>query len=311
MIDTPFGKQSLFDAHVHFLSHVFMAKLGTLAGISDAPASKVCEKLDWELPPEDPLELGRKWVAELDAHGVDRSVLLHTLPGDAASIAAAVRAFPDRLIGYVMINPTEPSAIETLTKAVDDWGFRGVTLFPAMHRFELASDHVRKVFELAHDRRLAIFVHCGVLKVAFLNALGIPCDFDATNANPLALQRLAAEFTNIRFIIPHLGSGLLRELLMLADTCPNVYTDTSSVDGWARYLPGRMTAEDCLKQVLEVIGPQRVLFGSDSSFFPRGWRKDVYTRQMDVFQRVGLTSDETRMILGGNLTMILDEAAGN
>lgn len=311
MIDTPFGKQLLFDAHVHFLSHVFMAKLGAMAGFDHTPASEVCAKLNWELPPADPANLGRKWVAELDRHGVDRSVLFHTLPGDVASVAAAVRAFPDRLIGYVMINPAAPSAIETLTNSVDNWGFRGVTLFPAMHHFELAGEPVRKLFELANERRLAIFVHCGVLKVAFRKALGIPSDFDATKGNPLALQRQAAEFPNIRFIIPHLGSGLLRELLILADTCANVYTDTSGIDGWARYLPGRVTAEDSLKQVLDVIGPQRVLFGSDSSFFPRGWRKDVYTRQMDVFQRVGLTSSEMRMILGGNLTTILDEAAGN
>jgi hypothetical protein len=60
--------------------------------------------------------------------------------------------------------------------------------------------------------------------------------------------------------------------------------------------------------------PRCVIHGCDSgnsSFFPRGWRQDVYTRQMDIFQRVGLTSNEARMILGGNLARILDEATGN
>jgi hypothetical protein len=54
------------------------------------------------------------------------------------------------------------------------------------------------------------------------------------------------------------------------------------------------------------MGPQRVLFGSDSSFFPRGWRRDVFDQQMEIFGRVGLGSQETAMILGGNLKSILN-----
>ncbi|TMK43198.1 MAG: amidohydrolase, partial [Actinobacteria bacterium] len=49
-----------------------------------------------------------------------------------------------------------------------------------------------------------MFVHCGVLKVGFRTALGLPCPFDPQRANPLDLQRPAAEFKRINFIIPHL-----------------------------------------------------------------------------------------------------------
>ena len=65
---------------------------------------------------------------------------------------------------------------------------------------------------------------------------GFGCDaFDGSFANPLHLQRPAAEFADAKFIVPHLGSGLLRELLMLADQAPNVYADTSGVAGWATF----------------------------------------------------------------------------
>jgi len=301
-------KQSIFDAHAHFLSYSFMESLGSLAGMKDAAGQRVCEKLGWDLPPRDPVMLGRQWIAELDAKGVDRSVMFHTQPGDPQHVAAAVRPFAHRLVGYLMVNPTEPSAIRITSKAVNEWGFRGITLFPAMHRFDLASDSVSNLFQFANEHKLVVFVHCGVLKVGFRRILGMPCDFDLTKANPVLLQRQAQQFPEIRFVIPHLGSGLLRELLMLADISPNVYTDTSGLDGWVRYLPGRITRYDCLAQVLEVLGPRRVLFGSDSSFFPRGWRHDVFEQQLELFSRVGLNADEIALILGGNLTTLIGQS---
>jgi predicted TIM-barrel fold metal-dependent hydrolase len=311
MIDTPFGQQFIVDGHLHFLSRVFVTQLGSAAGIRNEPAKHVCNKLKWQLPPEDPVDLGRQWLQELDEHGVDRAVLLHTLPGDVASVAEAMATRPSRFAAYVMINPDESTAVENLKKAVDEQAFCGVTLFPAMHGFDLTSEAVWKVFELANEKHLTVFVHCGMLKVGFRKALGIRSTFDITQSNPLHLQRAAAEFSNVRWIIPHLGSGMLRELLMLADSCPNVYTDTSGIDGWARYVTGpggSVSPEDCLKHVLDVLGPERILFGSDSSFFPRGWRRDVFDRQITIFQRLGLAAEQVQMILGSNLTKILRDA---
>ena len=73
-------------------------------------------------------------------------------------------------------------------------------------------------------------------------------------------------------IIPHFGAGMLREALMLADCCPNVYLDTSSSNSWIKYTPG-LTLEQVFKTALDVVGPDRLIFGTDSSFFPRGWNR--------------------------------------
>ena len=87
-------------------------------------------------------------------------------------------------------------------------------------------------------------------------------------------------------IIPHFGAGLFREALMVADLCPNVLLDTSSSNGWIRYHPG-LTLADVFRRALDVVGPDRLLFGSDSSFFPRGWVKDVYAQQSAALDEVG------------------------
>src|SRR6266404_8002616 len=127
----------------------------------------------------------------------------------------------------------------------------------------------------------AIFVHCGVLSVGVRTKLGLPSNFDIRFGNPLDLHELATEFPNLPFIIPHFGAGMLREALMVADLCPNIFLDTSSSNRWMRYLPG-VTLKDVFRQALAVLGPERLLFGSDSSFFPRGWVRTVLEDQLLV-----------------------------
>ncbi len=125
------------------------------------------------------------------------------------------------------------------------------------------------VFETAASLDdVAVFVHCGVLSVGVRTKLGLPSRFAMRLSNPLDLHSVALSYPDLPIIIPHFGAGFFREALMLADLCPNVYLDSSSSNGWIKYLPS-LGLEDVFRQSLEVVGPDRLLFGSDSSFFPR------------------------------------------
>src|SRR4029453_14822443 len=79
------------DAHCHFFSSRFLELLAPDAGGGDALASR----LQWD-PPGTPTELGDRWIAELDRHGVGRAALIASIPGDAVSVAEAVAHHPDR-----------------------------------------------------------------------------------------------------------------------------------------------------------------------------------------------------------------------
>ena len=94
-------------------------------------------------------------------------------------------------------------------------------------------------------------------------------------------------------IIPHFGAGLFREALMVADLCANVRLDTSSSNGWIKYHPG-LTLSAVFQQALSVVGADRLLFGSDSSFFPRGWVKDVFEQQSSALDEIGATRGSAR-----------------
>jgi uncharacterized protein len=199
-----------------------------------------------------------------------------------------------------MLDPTEADAQSRLERALRHLGLRGICLFPAMQRYSLHDPPVRAVIEsAARYPGTAIFVHCGALSVGVRKKLGLPSRFDVRYGNPLDLHALAAEFPQVPFIIPHFGAGFLREALMVADLCPNIYLDTSSSNHWLAYHPG-LTLSAVFHQAIDTLGPDRLLFGTDSSFFPRGWHRAVYESQLDALEAAGADEAVRRQILAAN-----------
>jgi predicted TIM-barrel fold metal-dependent hydrolase len=290
----------LNDAHCHFFSTRFFAALGKgLAGHDpEAPERVALERLGWEAPGT-PEQLADRWIAELDRHGISRAAIIASVPGDAASVASAISRHPTRLVGFFMADPTQPGAAEAAARAIDD-GLRAICLFPAMHRYSIHDDRAKLLFALAAARPgTAVFVHCGVLSVGVRQKLGLPSPFDIRFGNPLDIHAIALAFPAVPIIVPHFGAGLFREALMVADLCHNVLLDTSSSNSWIKYAPG-LTLAAVFRQALDVLGQDRLLFGSDSSFFPRGWVKAVYEQQVAALDELGCHADTKARIFGGN-----------
>jgi predicted TIM-barrel fold metal-dependent hydrolase len=133
--------------------------------------------------------------------------------------------------------------------------------------------------------------------------LNLPSPFDMRFGNPLDLHGHALKYPNVTIVIPHFGAGMLREALMLADGCPNVYLDTSSSNSWIKYTPG-LTLEQVFKTALDVAGPERLLFGTDSSFFPRGWQKAIYDQQRTALDAIGIDEAARKKIFGDNFARL-------
>jgi len=311
---TPFGDLEVFDAHTHFFSHKFFETLtGQSPQFGKEPNAieRAGALTGWTMPPRDPAELAAVWASELDHHGVSGALMIASVPGDEESVAAAVAAFPDRIAGAFMFDPTKPDAESRARRAFDDLGLRVVCLFPAMHHYSMAENEgARAVAALASERPgTAVFVHCGALSVGARKKLGLPSLFDMRRSNPLDIYRLAAEFSKTKFIIPHFGAGMFRETMMLADLCPNVYVDTSSANKWMRYEaapPAQFDLSTVFKRALDVVGSERLLFGTDSSFFPRGWVASVFDAQIDALSQTGVNKEQARAIFGGSLRRLLN-----
>jgi predicted TIM-barrel fold metal-dependent hydrolase len=295
------------DAHVHFFSPGFFNGLGRQMGLSDGGHAAVVSKAGWQ-DPESVERLADRWVAELDRHGLSRAALIASLPKDESSVVAAVARHPARFVGFFMLDPTQEDAPDRAGAALEA-GLRGICLFPAMQRYALGDDRVSRVLDVAagHAARPAVFVHCGVLSVGVRRKLGLPSPFDMRLGQPLDVAALAARFPSVPFIIPHFGAGYFREALMAVDVCPNIHLDTSSSNGWIHYTPG-LTLTDVFRTALNVAGPDRLLFGTDSSFFPRGWNREVFDHQQRAMDEAGVTDEARAKVLGGNFDRLFPGA---
>lgn len=294
------------DAHCHFLSAGLFRTLGFELGSLETPAETLPTKLGWN-PPGEARALADQWVAELDRYEVSRAMLIASVPGDEASVATAVRAHPSRLVGAFMFNPTTADAVVRLDAALES-GLATVCLFPAMHRYSLDEPFVDEVFQAAARRGRAVFVHCGLLSVGFRKKLGLPSRFDIRRGDPLAVAALAVRYPDVPVVIPHFGAGFFREALMAAETAPNILLDSSSSNSWTRFHPG-LTLRDVFARALDCLGPHRILFGTDSSFFPRGWHGAILETQRAVLTELGFGAEVQASIFGGNFQRIFSRTS--
>jgi uncharacterized protein len=298
-METPWGALAISDAHIHFFSHRFFA---ALAEQKKAPVDSLTPVLGWQLPGDNPKNLADTWVQELDRHGVSRAVLIASVPGDQESVIGAVRAFPERFYGYMMVNPVAPSPAADVERALASGHIHGLCFFPAMHRYSIQDDRATALLDLlANNTRTVAFVHCGVLSVGVRKKLGLPSPFDMRFSNPIDIHAVALRYPQVRFVIPHFGAGYLREALMLCDLCPNVYLDTSSSNSWMRYEESHLDLRAVFRRALDVAGPKRLFFGTDSSYFPRGWNRDIFEAQTKALYEIGITEETARLIFHENL----------
>jgi len=291
----------LNDAHCHFFSARFLELLAPNGG----GAEQIAARLQWDSPGT-ATELGDRWIAELDRHDVTRAALIASIPGDAISVTEAVAHHPHRFVGFFMHNPMGLDSDGALHRAFKELHMRAACLFPAMHGFRVDEESVDHVFKAAAEHGRAVFVHCGVLTVGVRKKLGLPSRFDLRLGDPLAVARLALAYPQVPVVIPHFGAGLFRETLMAADQCPTIHLDTSSSNGWMKFHPG-LTLEQVFRTALGVVGPSRLLFGTDSSFFPRGWQAGIYEEQQRVVKTLGLSESDRGAIFGGNFDRLFPE----
>ena len=299
---------AVHDVHCHFLSTRFFETLGREKHGAGAGASsrQIAAELGWE-DSGGPEALADRWVAELDRHHASRAAIIGSVHGDEESIAAAVARHPRRFVGFFALNPLAPDGLERAERAFGELGLRCACLFPALNRYPLDGEHVTRVFEIAATHGGAIFAHCGYLWIEARAKMGLPSVLDLRFGDPLALAVTAARFPTVPVIVPHFGAGFFREALMAAEACPNIHFDTSSSNGWMKFIPG-LTLTEVFRRTLALVGPERLIFGTDSSFFPRGWRQVIYGAQQTALDELGVEPGVTARIFGGNFERIFGEA---
>jgi len=238
-----------------------------------------------------PEEYGARWAQDLERNGVGTGIFL-SLVDDPDILARFIACAPDRFVGYAFVDPLDPGAPDSLERQVKEYGFRGLKLAATNQGFRASDRSVYPLWESASELGIPVLIHYGV-------SIGYNADFRF--ANPLDLQPVLRDFPDLPFILAHFGTGFFREALMLCYQAKNVFLDTSSSNIWIKYQGYPLTLKEVFRLSLEAAGPSRIIFGTDSSYFPRGFRNDILQEQLAILDNLGLGLADKQLILGGNI----------
>lgn len=135
-------------------------------------------------------------------------------------VADYVNKFPQKLIGFAGIDPTERTAVDELKSCHDNLQLRGVTLSPGSQDFHPTDSRAMRVYAEAERLGMPILVHpvgqfTPESKMEF--------------ARPALLDEVARSFPNLRLIIAQMGQPWIDETICLLGKHANVYADVSGL----------------------------------------------------------------------------------
>jgi hypothetical protein len=231
--------------------------------------------------PDEGMDIAQRWVDELDRHGVEAMGVM--VGNDAYDEFLETRdRFPGRFLGYHNINPKDPDAAERVDRAAGD-GFHGIKLYPSSWRdLRVYDEPCYPVYEAAKERGMLVFLHFGIT---------IGGQADLRSGNPIDIQVPARDFPDVNFVIAHFGAGYFRETLMMQYQADNVYMDSSGSNSWMKYQSHPLDLKTIFRQALTAGGPEKTLFGTDSTFFPRGWRINILEAQYEALKELSEEED--------------------
>ena len=287
----------VIDAHAHYFTANTMKnwlKRGrTVTSFTSRTASRT-DMTSIELPDEN-WDTAQKWVDELDKYGIESmGVMVGVEAYD--EFKETMNRFPGRFIGYANINPKEEDAAAKVRQAAKD-GFKGIKLYPSSWTgLKVYDEPCYPVYDACKENDLLVFLHFGIT---------IGGQADLRNGNPIDIQVPSKDYPDLNFIIAHFGAGWFREVLMMQYQTDNVYADSSGSNSWMKYLPYDIDLKQIFRKMITTGGSHKVLFGTDSTFFPRGWRINVLEAQVQACNELKvdgvITEEDIQKIFYGNI----------
>lgn len=166
-------------------------------------------------------------------------------------VAGYVAQHPDRLIGFLSLDPTQPGWRDELEEGHKNLKLRGIKLMPMYAGFSPADPQIDDLWLYAAKHRLPVLLHTGT---TFIDKA--PLHFTL----PRLLDEVAIRFPEVRIIMAHLGHPYEGECVVVARKHANVYADVSAL----HYRPFQLYHSLMLVQEYGVWN--KILFGTDYPF---------------------------------------------
>jgi len=258
-------------------------------------------------------ESGDLLVEDMDRAGIDKSVVfcldfgLYSGVDDSTNLvqrhtifARAVSRHSDRLILFGGVDPRRPDAAAFIERAVNEWGIKGIKLWPPAG-FYPDRPYCYRLYEACARLGLPIVIHTG-LEIS---------PFQGQTTLPTYVDQPACDFPEVTFILAHAGMAWWREAAEISFHRDNVYLDTAYWQGRSLRLgPARYMQE--FRTLLSSAGHGKVLFGSDwptlrtvRKVKPDVWMEIVRNYPRAVQDGVQFSEEEIAGYLGGNAGRVL------
>lgn len=241
-------------------------------------------------------------LREMDDAGIDKAVVLVidfglAFPGGERSLAELhddVRALmrTGRFIGFVGVDPRRGrDGVEFFERAVRDWGFRGLKLYPPCG-YSPSDERLFPYYEICAAHGLPVLTHVGPTS----------CALSFKHTRPDDVDDAAHRFPKVNFILAHAAVTWHEEAGRLAQYRPNVFLDVSGfqselADGsFLAIMRAHRRRGLCRKLLFGTDWPIHRFFGSQQK----------WVDAMRELERQGaLSADELAGILGGNALRLI------
>jgi hypothetical protein len=192
-------------------------------------------------------------LRRMDRAGVTRALAwlqpayFRDVEGGNRYIFECVRRYPERIIGFGWVDPHFglEKCLEEIKRCTGEYGFVGVKLNGAQNEFPI------------DDEQVCLPLIEAIVETGKLLAFHIGAD-SFENTHPFRLAKIARRFPTATILAVHMGGAavpdLSRAMLEFAQECPNIY------------LIGSAVSAPAVLRAIQQLGPERVLFGSDTPF---------------------------------------------
>ncbi len=243
--------------------------------------------------PRAKLALVEDLIGSMDADGVDKAVACG-FPWDDLAICRhendyildAARRYPDRIIGFMTVQPKDGVQSAAEVRRGQEAGLRGIGELNSEGQAFCPDDfsQIGPFLDNIKDLGLPLMIHTNE-PIGHSYPGKVAC-------NILEIHRLAMAYPEITIICPHWGGGLLFYELMpeVPQAHRNLYYDTSA----SPYL----YSPNIYAVATQIIGSERILWGTDYPLLS-------HRRCLSEVQMTGLSPQAMRNILGDNAARLL------
>jgi predicted TIM-barrel fold metal-dependent hydrolase len=173
--------------------------------------------------------------------------------------AAYAGKFPKTFVGFASVNPLfrgVKAAVEELGRAVEDYGLRGVKLYPMYQHWDPDDPLIAfPIYSAACDLGIPVMIH---------QAGSTTIDGDLRCADPWKLDAIGREFRDLTVIVAHCGFPRIDETLHLLSKHPNFYGELSYWIATVTSTEFRSLLNHARRQFVPV---EKLIFGTDSPGF--------------------------------------------